>query len=581
MKSSLKKIYYLLNNEYRFKLIQLIILILVIALFEVLSIGTIIPFFSSIFLSDDFSRLFSVFKYFISFSNGELVKFSLILIFLVFFVKFLVNILFVYFQSSLSNDIRKNLAEKLYKSYLNIDYIYFLNTNVTDLIKNINVECDIFRYAFSQLIIALSEIIIFFFIIFFLFFFNPTFSFLIAFTIFLTFFIYNFFLKEYFKKLSYLRFTNSEKLFSLVSETIASLKEIKILGVKNHFIDNFNYSNSRLRKNLTLQEFFLGIPKSLIEFFGIIIIVSIISINLDSNLNILKVITHLGVYGLACFRLFPCLNRVIAGYNHIKLVDETINKLFISIKNSNINQQKVVDNPINIIEKALNIEKIRISEVSFSYKNKGTFNIGQINFEIEKNSFVGLIGSSGSGKSTLLNMIVGLVKPENGAIYYNDNLDIFYNLKHFYKKIAYVTQEVNIINDSVRNNIAFGLNSEEINNDKLLEVINYAQLDNFIKESEKGLDTVLGDKGSRLSGGQKQRIGIARALYFNPDFIVFDEATSALDSRTEEDFLKIIYNLKNKKTILFATHKNSILKRCDKIIRIYNGKIDILNYSEI
>ena len=171
MKSSLKKIYYLLNNEYRFKLIQLIILILVIALFEVLSIGTIIPFFSSIFLSDDFSRLFSVFKYFISFSNGELVKFSLILIFLVFFVKFLVNILFVYFQSSLSNDIRKNLAEKLYKSYLNIDYIYFLNTNVTDLIKNINVECDIFRYAFSQLIIALSEIIIFFFIIFFLFFF--------------------------------------------------------------------------------------------------------------------------------------------------------------------------------------------------------------------------------------------------------------------------------------------------------------------------------------------------------------------------------------------------------------------------
>jgi ABC-type multidrug transport system fused ATPase/permease subunit len=262
-------------------------------------------------------------------------------------------------------------------------------------------------------------------------------------------------------------------------------------------------------------------------------------------------------------------------------VDETINKLFISIKNSNINQQKVVDNPINISEKALNVEKIRISEVSFSYKNKGTFNIGQINFEIEKNSFVGLIGSSGSGKSTLLNMIVGLVKPENGAIYYNDNLDIFYNLKHFYKKIAYVTQEVNIINDSVRNNIAFGLNSEEINNDKLLEVINYAQLDNFIKESEKGLDTVLGDKGSRLSGGQKQRIGIARALYFNPDFIVFDEATSALDSRTEEDFLKIIYNLKNKKTILFATHKNSILKRCDKIIRIYNGKIDILNYSEI
>jgi len=581
MISSLKKIYYLLNNEYGFKLIQLIILIIVVAFFEILSIGTIVPFFSSIFSNSDSSKLFSVLKYFISFTNLNLVNFSLILIFLVFSFKFLVNILFVYFQSSLSNDIRKNLAERLYKSYLNIDYIYFLNTNVTDLIKNINVECDLFRYSLSQLILGISEIVIFFFIIIFLFFFNPVFSFIITSVIFLTFIIYNFFLKKYFQKLSYLRFTNSEKLFSLVSESIASLKEIKILGVKDYFINNFDYSNTRLKKNLTLQEFFLGIPKSLIEFFGIIIIILIISINLDSNFNILTVITHLGVYGLASFRLFPCLNRVIAGYNHIKFVDETINKLFISVKNGDISQQKTINNLFAITVEALNVEKIKISDVSFSYKDKGTFKIGKINFEIEKNSFVGLIGSSGSGKSTLLNMIVGLIKPENGAIYYNDSLDIFSNLKNFYKKIAYVTQEVNIINDTVRNNIAFGLNSEQINNDKLLEVINYAQLNNFIEESEKGLDTLLGDKGSRLSGGQKQRIGIARALYFNPDFIVFDEATSALDSRTEEEFLKIIYNLKGKKTILFATHKNSILKKCDRIIKIDNGQIKILNPSEI
>jgi ABC-type bacteriocin/lantibiotic exporter with double-glycine peptidase domain len=199
-----------------------------------------------------------------------------------------------------------------------------------------------------------------------------------------------------------------------------------------------------------------------------------------------------------------------------------------------------------------------------------------MNFEIKKNSFIGLVGKSGSGKSTLLNIIVGLLKPDKGAVYYNKNLDIFRNLKYFNRKIAYVSQEINIIDDTIKNNIAFGIEEDEIDFNKLLQAIENARLSSFIKELNMGLETVLGDRGARISGGQKQRIGIARALYFNPDLIIFDEATNALDYLTEKEIIESIFQLKGKKTIIFATHQTSLLKNCDTIIEIVDNKLKIL-----
>jgi ABC-type bacteriocin/lantibiotic exporter with double-glycine peptidase domain len=316
-------------------------------------------------------------------------------------------------------------------------------------------------------------------------------------------------------------------------------------------------------------------PKALVELIGVIGIVYIIFINLENNFSTSNLMTTLGVYGLASFRILPCLNRILLGYNHIKISNQTINSLFFSLNeiNSNmINKDFILHHKENI----LTIDNIKIVNLNFTYGDKDKFLIDNINLEIKKNSFVGLVGKSGSGKSTLINIIVGLLKPDSGAVYYNEDINIFNNLRYFYKKISYVPQEVNIIDDTIKNNIAFGVEKNKIDIKKLNKSIDDSKLNSFIETLGKGLETILGDKGSRLSGGQKQRIGIARALYFNPDLIIFDESTSSLDKSTENEIINTINELKGKKTIIFATHQMPLLEKCDTIVKISENKLKIL-----
>jgi ABC-type bacteriocin/lantibiotic exporter with double-glycine peptidase domain len=388
-------------------------------------------------------------------------------------------------------------------------------------------------------------------------------------------FTYVLFFRRILKERGVSRFKNLQKLFKIVTESLASIKEIKVLGIKKNFTNKFNLTNHKYTNDLIFTEFFLNIPKALVELLGITVIVIIIFINLNNNFDASEVMTALGVYGLACFRLLPCLNRILSGYNHLKFATETISRIYLSVKEVN-NEESEYKNYSQFDNKIQNIDSINFVNLSFSYADKDKFLIDNFNFEIKKNSFIGLTGKSGSGKSSLLNIIVGLLKPDKGNVYYNKNLDIYDNLKYFYKKIAYVSQEVNIINDSIKNNIAFGVEKDEINVDELLKAIQSARLSNFVKELDMGLETMLGDRGARISGGQKQRIGIARALYFNPDLIIFDESTSALDVATEKEITDSIFQLKGKKTIIFATHQKSLLEKCDIIIEISDNKLKII-----
>ena len=568
-----QKILFLIDSKNKIKILYLIFVIIILAIFEVLSIGAIIPFISSILSNKNFF-LFDVFKDIIDFKSHDKIKYSLIIIFLVFLIKNTIVTFFIYFQSSVVNNIRKSLSERLYKSYLNIDYQFFLKKNSSEFIKNINLECEIFRYTLFAIITSISEIIIFISIISFLFFYNLYFSIIIAVLVVIFIFIYNLSFKKILKKIGVSRFENSEKLFKHVGESLTSLKEIKILGIQNNFLKKFNFLNFKYTDNFIFNEFFLNLPKILIELISVTIIIIVFFFNTESNFTAAELITSLGVYGLAFFRILPCLNRILLAYNHIKLSTETIDKLFLSVDEIN-EKNNISYDDLQSNKEILNIDLINIENLSFSYGFKNSLLINNINFKIKKNSFVGLIGKSGSGKSTLLNIIVGLLKPDKGAVYYNNNINIYNNLKYFHKKISYVSQEINIIDDTIKNNIAFGVDKDEIDKDKLLKAIEDAKLTSFIKTLNEGIETILGDRGARISGGQKQRIGIARALYFNHDLIIFDEATSALDSSTEKEIIDSIFKLKGKKTIIFATHKITLLEKCDSIVEILDNKLKI------
>jgi ABC-type bacteriocin/lantibiotic exporter with double-glycine peptidase domain len=571
---TIKNFFYLVDSKYNYKIFSLLFLILILAIFEVLSIGAIIPFIYAI-LSEQNFFLLGFLKNIIDFNSYNLIKFSLILIFLVFLIKNIIVIFFIYFQSSLSSNIRKDLSEKLYNAYLNIDYKNFLKKHSSEFIKNLNVECENFRYTLFIIISSFSEIVIFFFIIGFILIYNPFFSFFVLTIVIFFCFIYILFFRKILKRNGISRSKNLENLFRIVTETLTSLKEIRVLGIKSNFFKKFSISNYKYTNDVIFNEFFVNMPKVIIELTGVMLIIVVILINIDSNFSNTELIASLGVYGLAAFRILPCLNRILLGYNHLKFTAETVNKLYIFVKEINY-KDKLVKDYLKSNEKILSVNSISVVNLSFSFGDKNNFLIENINFKIKKNSFIGLVGKSGSGKSTLLNIIVGLLEPYKGGVYYNKNINIYNNLQYFYKKIAYVSQEINIIDDTIKNNIAFGIEEDEIDINKLLMAVESAKLSSFVKELNMGLETILGDRGARISGGQKQRIGIARALYFNPDLIIFDESTNALDSSTEKEITDSIFLLKGKKTIIFATHQKSLLEKCDTILEISDNKLKII-----
>ena len=215
---------------------------------------------------------------------------------------------------------------------------------------------------------------------------------------------------------------------------------------------------------------------------------------------------------------------------------------------------------------------ITVDNLDFSYKKKKI--LEGINLDIQIGETIGIVGESGSGKSTLVDLLNGLLKPTKGTIKIDDrNIEEF--ITSWQLSIGYVGQEIFLFDDTIRANIAFGIEEEKIDHNKINQVLKASQLSKFISELENGVETRVGDRGIQLSGGQRQRIGIARALYHNPSVLIFDEATASLDDQTEKQVMKSIYNLKQNKTMIIIAHRISTLNQCDKIYEIQHGQIKL------
>ncbi|MEC8147385.1 MAG: ABC transporter ATP-binding protein [Pseudomonadota bacterium] len=223
--------------------------------------------------------------------------------------------------------------------------------------------------------------------------------------------------------------------------------------------------------------------------------------------------------------------------------------------------------------KRLSFEKnIEVKNICYKYPNSVDFALSDVSFNIQKGESIGVVGKSGAGKSTFADIFLGLLKPQSGKIY-TDGVDIYNDLYSWQKKVGYVQQDIFLLDESIRKNIAFGCTENEIDDDKLNQVIMESQLEEFVSSLAEGLNTKLGERGVRLSGGQKQRFGIARALYHDSPILVFDEATSALDGETEKEIVYAIENLKGVRTIIVIAHRLSTIKSCNRVVELDEGKL--------
>ena len=286
----------------------------------------------------------------------------------------------------------------------------------------------------------------------------------------------------------------------------------------------------------------------------------------------------IGIFAAAAFRILPTSNRFLTAIQRLKYARPVINILFdeLQIIKSNENINKEIDKKeITLKEKIFIKNKISFKNISYSYPERGRV-LDDLSLSIKKGSVIGIIGESGKGKTTFLRIVTGLLNISEGKYLIDDKLDLSKdsNMRKWQNTIGYVPQFVYLIDDTIKKNIIYGLDEKKIDQRKLDRALQLAQIKDFVNSLPEKENTIVGERGVKISGGQRQRIGIARAIYNEPEILIFDEATSSLDEITEESFFDQIYNLKKNKTIIIVSHKKSMLNKCDKIYELENKKLN-------
>ena len=355
-------------------------------------------------------------------------------------------------------------------------------------------------------------------------------------------------------------------------QTFNAIKEIKIFNKENFFLEQSQKFNDYFFDSNKKEIFVRTLPRILLELTLILGLSFFLIFIISKKSNFQELLPSIVLFGAAGYRMLPSINRILTSLQKLRFAAPVI---------ENINNQlKEKSKTINLIENLSNSNfqsEIRFENVCFTYPGTIKKIFDDLNISIKKKESIGLMGESGSGKSTFVNLISGLIKCNSGNIKIDKkNLEEI-NINDFQKKIGYVPQQTFLLDDSIRNNIAFGINKDNYNDDDMYKILNIVELNQFVISLKDKLETIVGERGTKLSGGQIQRIGIARALFINPELLILDEATNALDLDTEKKLLRNIkLNFKNLSKIVVA-HRQSSFHECEKIYQIVNGKFQINN----
>ena len=568
----LSKIFGILNLREKRIFIVLIFSQVISMILEVLSIGAIIPLISS--LTDSNSNTFSnLFKniQFINFDNlvNLEIKQVIFLVIAIFLLKNLYLSFSTWFKSYFLNNISKRLSFDLFNYYLKIPYEKLSQRNSSELLNNITEIVDTFKESLGNIVILISETIIFIGIFSFLLLIEPlavSVIAIISFTIGLVFYFIN---KSNLTKWGNERNIGRENKIQNTIQGINSIKIIKILGNFENFIRKFDFYNNKENKYNHYSYTLVNLPRYIFEFSGILLISFLFLFLHSKNFSNSEIIMFLGIVVVASFRILPAIARLTNSISLLRFYKFSVDIIFKELsQNNNIKfHQKLETNTEKV-----NFEKIELKNVFFKRIDDEKNSLKNINFTLSKGDYIGIKGSSGSGKTTFVDILCGLLKPSQGKIICNDKIDItnFSNTTPI--KIGYIPQNIHLTNSNLKSNIAFGVHEEQIDENKIINILKICKLDKFYSGS-KILEKPIGDDGIKLSGGEKQRIGIARALYQDPDLFIFDEFTSSLDQDTEKKIIDNLNIIKKDKTFVIISHRDTALLNCSQVYLCENNKI--------
>lgn len=510
----------------------------------------------------------NLFKYFKI--NENKVKLIILLIFTIYLIKTSINLFLNWKKGSFIFKLKEELSFKFLRGYLFMPRIFHLRSNTAELTKNITSEIDSFMIAVLSISNILLETMILIGIISFLLFLN----FKITLICVILFLIFSLIISQYNSKRSIFlgaeRVKIMERRMKNIIESLSGSKTYEMSGMRESIVNVFDKNNKELSIN-SIEIFFRNnAPKPLFELFTALVITLLLLIFYGENSKLTSIAPTVVVFFAAAYRLIPSFSTIISSLQKYQYNIQSMNNLLVdSLKF----EKKIETNKSKLnLNKKINLEKIYFSYETNTRDRIKNYIFEDLNLVIDKGEKIGIVGSSGSGKSTLLDIIMGLLNPTKGKVTV-DNKEINSQKSGWQTNIGCVPQDVFILDDTLKKNIAFGIEDNFINEKRINELIDQSNLRSLVNNLDSGIETNIGERGERISGGQKQRVGIARALYSDPEILIFDEPTSALDEQTEKKIVKEIFISNKEKTIIFVTHNKKNLTECNKVYKIDNKKL--------
>ncbi len=574
MRDILKKLNVLLDKKQKRTMLFMVLMMIFGAVLEACSVSMVIPVVGVVIDENSIQKYEIVRNIYNALHMQSITQFALLMMTALILI-FIIKNIYLYWQLKLmyrfvyTNQFRT--SERMMKNYLRKGYEFYLNADTAVIQRNITSDVNNMYALILSLLQLISEVIVFVVLLGVMVASDWKMTVIIALPLLATLFIIKKVVKPIMNKAGKENQDFYSGLFKWISQTVQGIKEVKIAGKEQYFTEEYIKCGRGYVNAVQKYTLYNSIPRLLIETVCIASLVGYMMILVSQGESVKEVTAVLSAFVVAAVRMMPCANRI-----NNQLTSMAFYQPFFMGVSDNLQDEISGENTdmsfAEVAKEKLPVKKsIELRDITYHYPNAEPLIFDHANMEIPVGAAVGIVGASGAGKTTVVDILLGLLDIQTGGVY-ADGVSIKENYRSWLKNVGYIPQMIFMLDDTIRKNVAFGIAGEEIDEERLWEVLKEAQLDEFVKSLPEGADTSIGERGIRISGGQRQRIGIARALYYDPEVLILDEATSALDNDTEAAIMDSINSLHGRKTLIIIAHRLQTIEKCDMIYRVENGK---------
>ena len=576
-----RRLKYMLDRKQKRKVLLLALTIFIGSLLETLGVSVIIPLISVVVSPDTILENETVKEILTRLGMNDISPTGFVLIMLiiaisVFVFKNLYLLFQAYVQTKFVAKTQNETAVKLFTEFMNRPYEYYLNAETADMVRTLHTDIPHVFELLQETLLLSSEVAVSACICIFLLVMDPLMTLGIAAVMLVMVVVILKVLKPKLGKLGSRRVELQGTTMKTMQHGLMGIKDVKVAAKENFFIREYAGDYEKLADVGCKYTVIKNMPRLIIETVCIAGMLIYMFVMVLMGVDLLDRIPLLTAFAMAAVRLMPSVNRISAHLGAIAYFEPSLNLVCDNLDVASIRQREITDREVI---KGKYDDKIKLERVSYKYPNTERLILDSADMEIPIGSTVGVIGASGAGKTTVVDILLGLLKLSGGKIT-ADGKDVNVSDAEWLANVGYIAQSIFMLDGSIRDNVAFGVDKDKQDEKRIWEVLKEAQLDEFVRDLPEGLDTSIGERGVRVSGGQRQRIGIARALYNDPELLVFDEATSALDNDTEAAIMGAINALKGRKTMVIIAHRLKTVENCDILYKVEKGKISRTTLEE-